>query len=76
MAGIYSKIGSKILNMLGFISQSIACDFLALHEFSNTSSQVCSIAACGWAYLYLFLFLVVVYRHSLAIMSWSRSVFD
>ena len=46
----YSIIGSKILNMLEFTSQSIACDIPASQELWNAPSQVCDIAACGWAY--------------------------
>ena len=36
--------------MLENASQHIACDFDVSQEFWNTPSQVCSIAACGWAY--------------------------
>ena len=45
----YSIIGSKMVNMLEFTSQSIACDIQASQELWNAPSQVCSIAACGGA---------------------------
>ena len=35
--------------MLENASQAIAGDFAASQELWNTPSQVCSIAACGWA---------------------------
>ena len=35
--------------MLEFTSHSIASNFPASQELSNTPSQVCSVAACGWA---------------------------
>ena len=44
----YSIIGSKILNMLEFTSQSIACEIPASQQLRNAPSQVCSIAVCGW----------------------------
>ena len=43
----YSKISSKILSMLNFLLQHIACDFEASQRLWNTPWQVCSIAACG-----------------------------
>ena len=46
----YSNIGSKITNMLQFTSQSIAGSFPASQGLWNTPSQVCNVAACGWAY--------------------------
>ena len=46
----YSKIGSKITDMLESPSQSIACDFAASQVHWNVPSWVYSIAACGWAY--------------------------
>ena len=36
--------------MFEFTSQRIACDIPALQELLNAPSQVCMIAACGWAY--------------------------
>ena len=36
--------------MLEFMLQSIACDIPASQELWNAPSQVCIIAACGWAY--------------------------
>ena len=50
MAEIF-QIGSKILCMLNFLSQHIACDFKASQRLWNTPSQVCSIAACGPGYI-------------------------
>ena len=49
----YSDIGSKFTNMLEFTSQSIAGIFPPSQELWNTPSQVCSVAACGWAYILL-----------------------
>ena len=40
--------------MLEFRSQSIAGNFPPSQELWNTPSQVCSVAACGWAYRYPF----------------------
>ena len=37
--------------MLEFTSQIIASNFPASQELWNTPSKVCSIAACGWAYI-------------------------
>ena len=46
-----SIIGTKILNMLEFRSHSIACDIPGSQVLWNASSQVCSIAACGLAFM-------------------------
>ena len=43
----YSKIGTKILSMLNFLSQHIACDFRTSQHKWNAPSQVNDIAACG-----------------------------
>ena len=46
----YYKSGIKILSMLNFPSQHIACDFYASQLVLNPPSQVCSIATCGLGY--------------------------
>ena len=44
-------MGSQIFNNLENVSQSIACNFGAWQELWNTRSRMCSITACGWAFI-------------------------
>ena len=53
--------------MLESASQAIAGDFAASQELWNTPSQVCSIAACGWALYGGCSCMVYAYRNSIYI---------
>ena len=60
---------SKILSMLNFLSQHIACDFEPSQLLWNVPSQLCSIVACGPGYSFHYLLRWSLLRWSLEILN-------